>query len=416
MEITESELFGLLIDCLKKDGPAVDVTARLSGLSPENWHAFLSLAEIQRVRPLLWHRLKTKHLTHLAPEASMAALERAYRETTLRNLRFYGELHRLTAAMDEENIPLIVLKGMALAEAVYGNIGHREMNDIDLLAHPQHLSRITEQLSTFGYKPQKPFSNDAFRQILHHLPRMMKADKAGFEIHWNLTCPGEFYTIDPVELWQRAALLKLKNGGHLLTLCPEDMLLHICFHTSYHHQFAFGLRPFCDIAEILVRFGRDISWTSVLDRAERWKWRRGVYLALRLAKDLVNADIPDEIIKSMRPPDFDEGIKGLAQSQVFTDARFAATISEPFAQLFGKKSHWEKIRIFWDRLFLDRKLMATVYPAAPDSFKIYCYYPVWVFRLICRYGRTMYGAKNSYSEICGITERKRKINRFLLEQ
>jgi len=45
----------------------------------------------------------------------------------------YGELGRLTEAMDREKIPLIALKGMALAETVYANTGLREMLDIDLL-------------------------------------------------------------------------------------------------------------------------------------------------------------------------------------------------------------------------------------------------------------------------------------------
>ena len=404
----------LLLDCLKKN-PDCPRRSTVCSLDPSDWNQLLDLAAIQRVRPLLHHRLKAKHLDHLVPEAAKTALQNAYRETTLRNLHSYGELHHLGVTLDRANIPLLVLKGMFLAEAAYGNIGLREMEDIDLLVHPQHLPRIVEQLSTFGYDPATPIYNiDPVLNTQHHLPRFTKAYTAGFEIHWNLTQPDEIYTIDPAELWRRAVPVRLK-GLDFLTLCPEDMLLHLCWHTSYQHQFAFGLRPSCDIAELLASCNGDLAWASVLDRAERWGWRRGVYLALRLAEELVDADISDEVMKNLRPTDLDEGIVTVARSQVFTDPRFANTVSRRFAQLIGANGLWGRVKIFGKRVFLTRSRMASMYPAAPDSLKIYCYYAVRVFDLLRRYGRNMCKVLDSDSGIIELAKRKRTIARFLLE-
>lgn len=191
----ESELCRLLIDCLKKDEPGFDA-ARLSGLSPERWQALLALAATQRVRPLLWHRLRQKGLDKAVPIKAANELREAARRNTLRKLRLCGELRRLLSALKPEEIPLILLKGIFLADAVYGNVGLREMNDIDLLARSVDLMRIAETLTGMGYTPLQPICADIIK-TQHHLPRLVTPDHAGFEIHWNLTSPGESYSIDP---------------------------------------------------------------------------------------------------------------------------------------------------------------------------------------------------------------------------
>jgi hypothetical protein len=110
-------------------------------------------------------------------------------------------------------------------------------------------------------------------------------------------------------------------------------LLHLCLHTSYQHQFAFGLRPSCDIAETIACFGSTLDWRTLTERAERWGWQRGVYLALQLAKELAGADVPADILGRLQSTDVTEAILENARAQVFTDARFAISIPAPFAEL-----------------------------------------------------------------------------------
>ena len=196
METMEWKLCRLLVDCLKRDASAIDA-AWLSDLSPECWQAFLALAATQRVMPLLWHRLRQKGLDAAVPVETAEAFRNASRRNTLHNLRFYGELRRLLSALKPEGIPLILLKGIFLADAVYGNMGLREMNDIDVLARPTDLARIAEILTGMGYTPPQPICVDTTLKSAQHLPRMVKPDHAAFEIHWNLTCPGESFNIDP---------------------------------------------------------------------------------------------------------------------------------------------------------------------------------------------------------------------------
>lgn len=387
METMEWDLCQLLIDCLKKDESTVDA-ARLSGLLPECWQVFLTLATSQRVMPLLWHRLRQKGLNEAVPVETAEAFRDASRQNTLHNLRFYGELRCLLSALKPEGIPLILLKGIFLADAVYGNMGLREMNDIDVLARPTDLARIAEILTDMGYAPLHPISVDVTLKSAHHLPRMVKPDHAAFEIHWNLTLPGESYSIDPDGLWERAMQVQIA-GCDALTLSPEDLLLHLCLHTSYQHQFAFGLRPSCDIAEMIVRFGSTLNWQAITASAIRRGWQRGVYLALRLARELAGADVPSDILERLRPADMPGAVLEAARAQVFTDKSLAISIPAPFAELLESDRLRDKIRIFWQRVFLPKAIIASQYSVPMDSVRIYSYYPRRFVDVLRRHGYTL---------------------------
>ena len=119
--------------------------------------------------PLLWHRLRQKGLVAAVPVTVAEELRDIFRWNTIRNMRYYGDLRRLLSALKPEGIPLILLKGIFLAEAVYGDMGLREMSDIDVLARPADLARIAGILTGMGYAPLQPICVDITLKV-HHLP------------------------------------------------------------------------------------------------------------------------------------------------------------------------------------------------------------------------------------------------------
>ncbi|WP_028320823.1 nucleotidyltransferase domain-containing protein [Desulfatiglans anilini] len=401
----------LLLELLNRN-PAVPEPAATALLGPSDWDRLLALAKIMRISPLLYYRLREKGLSHHLPDACRSSLRQACLDTTLRNLRAYGALRRLARLLEREDIPVIVLKGMFLADAVYRDIGLREMNDIDLLARPQHVQRIAELAGELGYAPRVDVNQEDAEEIHLHLPRLIKEGEAGFEIHWNVTHSNRRYRIDPDELWKRALPVKLQ-GTNVLAFCPEDMLLHLCLHTSYHHQFAFGLRPSCDIAELLLWCGDRFDWDAVLERSERWGWGRGVYMALLLAKKLVDAPVPGGITARLKPADITADILNAAVSQVFTNSRIASTIPKPFADLILYERLGGKLGILLNRVFLPKRTMAVLYPACRGSWKIYVYYPRRLLDVLRRHGRTFRKIKQGDPELLHLAKRKQLIDGFL---
>ena len=383
MEEWDRDLCQLLIDCLKRGKPDGE-SKSLNSISPERWPTFLKLAAMQRVRPLLWHRIQEKGLVHMVPVEAADALRRSFLRNTTRNLRLYGELQQLLSVLQSEGIDLILLKGIYLATAVYEQIGLREMGDIDVLAHSSDLPRIVEIMANLGHVPIQPIFIDVTFQAKHHLPRMEKKGLATFELHWNLVEPGASYSIDIEGLWKHAVPVQVV-GFKALALSSEDLLLHLCVHASHHHQFNFGLRPFCDIAETIHRFNSTIDWQAVVEQAIAGKLQRGVYLTLRLAKEMIGADVPAVVLEKLQPGDCTGTLIETARSQVFA----CRSVPSSFAELLESGSVWTKLRIFLQRVFLPRATIASLYSLPADSAKIYVFYLRRFFDVLRRHRKTI---------------------------
>jgi len=272
-----SELCTILIDVLKR-GKDVD-PARLCALTPEQWQKLMAIAASQRVTPLFFHRLKNKVLDQRVPAEVYASLKDVCLQNTLRVMNISAQARLVLMTLNSAGIPTIPLKGIVMANSIYESIGLREMNDFDLLVPPEKLARASEVLIDMGYKAVQSFHLDSFNQTHKHLPGFIKKGHVTIEIHWSITLPNTNYSIDPQELWEHAVPVQILDYETLM-LSPEDLLLHICLHTSYEHQFNFGLRPSCDIAEVIDHFGATLEWQSVTERANKeagpvasiWPW------------------------------------------------------------------------------------------------------------------------------------------------
>lgn len=401
----------LLCDCLQ---PSVPISAdRLAVLSPEQWQAFMVLAAAQRVRPLLWHRLKQKRLVEALPGEAGALLNDFFMMNTAKNLRRYAELRSLLTVLHAEGIPVILLKGIYLADAVYGQIGFREMCDIDLLVRPADLDRVAAVLKTKGYVAAQSISCEIIMATSHHLPPLTCDGHTHVEIHWNLTKPGKSYSSDPACLWTRAVSCRTA-AGEALALSPEDLLLHLCLHTSYQHLFVFGLRPFCDIAATIESFGAGIDWQAVVERADRWGWSRGVYLALQLSRMLAGAKVPDVILAQMHPIDVDETILDVTCTQVFSDKMADAQVPEAYASLLESRRLADRLRIFGERVFIPKVTIAAMYSVPMDSAKIYGCYLHRIFDLLRRHRQTLHKyCRDDSGALHAMVERKNRVTTWL---
>ena len=177
---------------------------------------------------------------------------------TLRGAQQLDLAIRFEEAARALGLHLLVLKGAAIAEELYGGFAHRPMFDIDfLLVETHRFAEAAEMARGMGL-----VETDASD---HALAFKENASGAVIELHISLTsCPGLF-TLDPAELWMRRKLLAPSG---LSRLSDEDAILHCALHTAFQHGFAANAYHYADFVRAVQKW-RPLE-ASLESRAREW--------------------------------------------------------------------------------------------------------------------------------------------------
>jgi putative nucleotidyltransferase-like protein len=285
---------------------------RVRGL---DWDRIGAAAADHRVAPLV-HRNLSRLLARELDGSARAVAERCrtlYIRNLARNACLYRELQRVLRRLRQAGVPVLVLKGAAMAPSLYGDIGLRYMDDLDLLVPEDARARALEILTDDGYRfhlsvPadlrararraglarfQGPVDESTTAQIYtrfhfhYHLRR--KGQFFPLEVHWHIAKPGT--GVDIAELWRGAQATEIA-GVETLCLRPEHLLLHLCLHLAGDPYGRLRLARLIDI-EIAVT-GAELDWGSVARAAARYGIARRVRVALGLTRRVLGIATPGE--------------------------------------------------------------------------------------------------------------------------
>ena len=119
-----------------------------------DWHRFLSLVQHHRLVPLVTHTLRAGVPDPKSPEcqAVLAELQQESAHSAHRALRSLAELRRLVQELQSSGIAVRVLKGLPLAQSVFGDLSLRSPGDIDLLVDESSILQADSVLRSFGYR------------------------------------------------------------------------------------------------------------------------------------------------------------------------------------------------------------------------------------------------------------------------
>lgn len=404
----------LLFDLLRWDGSRTDRRA-LADLSAEDWSALCDLATAQQVAPLLYARLKERQLLEPVPPALATRLAGQHRASALRSLQIYHELAQIVALANELGVPLVVLKGVALAAPVYRNIALRPMGDLDLLLPEAQVVTLGAALSAKGYKPTDAEWPNAV--LPRHLPPLSREGAPCLiELHWRLSTPDSSFNIPLDEIWSRLEPLELL-GCRAQGLGSEDLLLHLCIHATYHHELiGVGVRFMCDLAQLLTVRGSDLNWPVLLERAARWRCERGLALALRLAYDLVGAPVPAGALAHTGADRIPADLLAAAHTQLFTSYRDGVTMPADLAQLAMTTKLGPRARALWRRVFVPRAALATQFQRSPHDPRLSLFYLVRFWLLLRRHGGTVAAMASGDAQSHGRAARRALIAGWLGSQ
>ncbi len=372
----------LLVLCLRNAGTS-ESAWRCPLLSPAEWKKLIDRAKRHRVLPLLYSRIRSAmDVTRIPPE-TRARLHEAYLRCAARNVRVYDELRQVLRLLDPAGIPVIALKGAHLAELVYGDIGLRPMIDLDLLLPEHDIGRARQMLVEAGYTGS---GHDD-----HHVCLRRPDGQHPVELHWSLCSPSFPFRLASGPIWDRSEPARLA-GEKVRILAPEDLLLHLCLHASYHHLFDTPLRYLCDIAAVVRHHRTGIDWPRLCALAKQSGLDRCAYLTLWSTARTLDCAIPVEVLRELRPRDLAPSWEAWALTRVLDpkDHTAASFTSVNLSRLGGAGQRRERLRILARAIFPPRLTLARIYSVPEDSLRVLLYYPVRWRDHVARHGRTLW--------------------------
>ena len=201
-----------------------------------DWRRFLLLVQRHRLVPLVSHNLQASIKGSRSPElaAVLAELGRLSEVSAHGALCSLAELRRVIRELQGHNISVRVLKGLPLAQSVFGDLSLRSPGDMDLLIDESDIVEADQVLRNFGYRGLfhlERFSPKRLEFYRSHWKDLAYENPAtGFEVdlHWrcfrNSEMPGG-------GLCSTGAHETVSFGGFRVDTLPRmEGLLYLCVH------------------------------------------------------------------------------------------------------------------------------------------------------------------------------------------
>jgi hypothetical protein len=201
-----------------------------------DWARFQLLAQHHRLVPLVSYALQASSVDSPSPEmeAVLGELRRLSAENVHQALLSLAELRRIATELQKRNVPVRVLKGLPLAQTVFGDLGLRASGDLDVLIDESCILVADRVLKDFGYRslfrverfsPQRlSFYRSHWKDLAYRNPG------TGYEVdmHWrcfrNREMPGN-------GLCATTEHESVGFGGFQVETLPRmEGLLYLCVH------------------------------------------------------------------------------------------------------------------------------------------------------------------------------------------
>lgn len=275
-----------------------------------DWDYVLETARGHRLLPLLY-----KHLNNIAlvsvPDSIMKELKTQVQKITSKNILLCGQLSLILKTLSDKSIPALPFKGPVLALQAYNNLALRPYDDLDIMVRKQDMKYIPDVLKKIQFVKIKPNEHEPY---LHHDYYYRTNTNSLAEIHWSFVQSYWKFSLRYENLSGRLVKYKFL-GNEINSLDLEDTLLIIVQHGIKHYWQR--LIWLIDVAELL-NSNNEIKWDVLFERADKLHIRRVISSGLLLAHNLLDAKVPDEIIKRISKEPFVKEIKDTFFETVFS--------------------------------------------------------------------------------------------------
>jgi len=279
------------------------------------WTHLGAVATRHGVAPLVYRGLRALDRRGALPSRAVHLrdwCQTLYVQNVARNTRLFAELERVLGPLRRAGIPVILLKGAAIARGLFGDIGLRSMRDLDLLVPAEARADALAALRSLGYRlfagaPADLRARARRDGLVSSLSAGLSAEVAAglyeryhfhyyleregqtfpVELHWHIVKPGRGGPIE--DFWHEARPIRV---GDVDALCfrPEHLLLHLALHVTADAYKELRLARLVDLHVAVATQPLDWAWLDHM--AQRQHAVRALGVALGLARCALGTGVP----------------------------------------------------------------------------------------------------------------------------
>ncbi len=339
----------LLVLAIRPPGPESEEEISRLARSGLDWQLLGRLAEHENVTPILWQRLRP-HAAAVPPELAHRLRGQAV-VTEFRMAMTESVLEDVVTRLTAGGIPVLLMKGAALAKTVYASFAERPMGDLDLLVPAAEAERGWKALVSSGWRVEF-VGQEEFYGRHHHLPGLLdpKGLNLILELHRALLPVGGPFALDEAEIWREARPIRVGNAEALVPRA-EPLLLHLCIHFAWSHMLSDGLsRAVRDVGALLAK--DRVDWDRFVELAGLARASSCAYWTLLMAQEIGGAQVPREVLRRLIPPGLgpmrEPILRGLTSSALYRACpsitvlkRLWTSAIQPAASGHGDSRPWD---------------------------------------------------------------------------
>jgi hypothetical protein len=390
-QINQETEIRFLLYCLGlKEGK--NPLAEFGQLSEENWMAIIERAKPHDILPLLYYQLTQINKDIQIPASIMSLLRHYYYQHSLENTQVFYDLSNILKETNNNNIPIIVLKGAALAELIYPKIALRPMCDLDLFVKSEDIRRFQELLLKLGWDCLQ-----SGKIVDNYIPRNNALgyikDNFAIDLHPKIK---ELPNLNP---WINAVPIEI-GSNNALVLGPDDLILYHCIHLYKHinNDIFAELIKFYDIILVLRKYEGKINWDYIIQKSYENHCEHILHCILSFIKTDLGEDVPTDVLDRLKSDKFTIQIGELVFNKTILpnihNIRHIINVFYKIYKLLSSPSRAkfnDIIRYTFNLFFPTKERMIIRYSIQP-TWLFFIYYPVRIvvggakiLKVICRH-------------------------------
>lgn len=253
-----------------------------------DWLVVVGLCSGILLLPALAMSLQQKALTRLLPGDLQDHLKMISGINTERNRLIARQAAASFAALNDQGIRPVLMKGALSLFEVGSDPGLAMMADVDILVAEEEFPAACRALRSLGYVTLRDPAPHDHAMTFHQAGKLVTIDlhrRVGPQVR----------LLDPADACRLA--VELPNGNlELAALCPTHrvllLLLSYCVFKPEYHAYEIPLRGLHDFAVICRHSGHSIDWVTIAEVVHHHSLEKPAHAWFNMAHRLLGASVP----------------------------------------------------------------------------------------------------------------------------